>query len=59
DQEWTIGLGREVRPNQQLYSVLVHNVPLKDINTKDPQAAQTLQDQNLSLHLGLRISKLA
>ena len=59
DQEWTTGLGREVRPNQQLYSVLVHNVPLKDIDTKDPQAAQTLQDQNLSLHPGLRISKLA
>ena len=42
DQEWTTELGREVRPNQQLYSVLVHNVPLKGINIKDPQAAQTL-----------------
>lgn len=58
DQEWTTRLGKEIRLNQQLYSVLVHNIPIKGINTTNPQATKTLQEQNLSLHPGLHISKL-
>lgn len=42
DQEWTAGLGQEIRPNQQLYSVLVHNIPLKGIDPAEPQATSTL-----------------
>lgn len=42
-----------------MYSVLVHNVPLKGIDTNDPQAIKTIQKQNMSLHPGLQVSKIA
>ncbi|KAF2158344.1 hypothetical protein M409DRAFT_31127 [Zasmidium cellare ATCC 36951] len=55
EQKWTTCLGNSTVATEQLYQVMVHSVPIESIDPSKPSDVVKLQEQNQSLHPGLKI----
>lgn len=57
EQSWTKCLGQSSAATEQLFQVAVHGVRLDSINPAQAADVTALQEQNQTLHPGLRISR--